>query len=1052
MVLEVLTVRQFQIFLDTEGATQTAVQEIVDLTTICRQPLKKEGTPDSDVVFKTAPNTPILSRIPVINIIELPSITEDSSNITRQNDNTSFNKQSSTETKSTNYSNCDKNLIFDTDKPQVELNNNKDKRSVQSEGSSSNNDMKKTEANSCEIKEKQTPLHNSDNKSNEAQNNELITKLKNTNIKMAEIAECSEMNNDTIIHKDVIPFADSDGDDEDISQETSRSETSNSVYHDKSSSYSEKTNQNSIEIKTDENTNSLNHHKETYLNMKNTTNDTGNIKTECNNLLTVNDRNKSNKTVIFKEQINTGLNVENENKTENSESSRETEDEASDSEMEYKEESTSAEDKKETEEEEDDNDEEVEEIEEEEEETIEEEGTFEEKQNKNDRAENTLHVESNLVESDGINKDGIQEEDCKGSHNDEQDEEEEDDSEEEEDENEDNIRGQEIKEEENVEILQQATELKIKENLVNIESKADRQISDLQTELKQSEKEINNLKIQVGDLQREVIVKSSGMDRLQAELTAAYKESECVRKKLKRLEEDLDCFKQKNSDLTDELNRKTESESENDYWKVIELENEVKEQTQRIKDLENQLSVIRQERDKLAQSVAELTEEREEERKIVQEALDEAMAEKTAVQEKFEREFERLRTENSDREQKMLDDFEWKLREVESACKKRLDDKEQSSQQHIREIEGKLNIAEGKLAQLPHLKQCEQELQQLREKSIEQTRALRTATRQAEQHQNVEKLLQDEIQHLKTLLEKEKAHLATVQSIHNREVSEKDRKLQFKLEQQKNELNSEWEDKLKRDTQKIKTDLERIFRNEKQLALEEAKQQHEHKLRQLKSTWEKKHEDGVKEIDNLKHKLSEKEDEFKKELETAQTSSDRDIFELRRKLDKIDISYQEKIEKMQEKHDKEIERITEEAERKLQQCELNWQQQVGSSRTTIELVKEQMQREAQEQLQALSEHHRRQLEEQWDQLIQERDETISLMEQKHRASMEKLRGELDAIYKSRNSRETERRQCYHYSYCNSISSTFSIMVPIHFISFLIFFHDFWNSIDAFKFY
>lgn len=85
---------------------------------------------------------------------------------------------------------------------------------------------------------------------------------------------------------------------------------------------------------------------------------------------------------------------------------------------------------------------------------------------------------------------------------------------------------------------------------------------------------------------------------------------------------------------------------------------------------------------------------------IFLQALDEALAEKIAIQEKFEREFEKLRSVNCDREQKMLDDFEWKLREVESACKKRLEDKEQSSKQLIREIEGKLTIAEGKLAQV----------------------------------------------------------------------------------------------------------------------------------------------------------------------------------------------------------------------------------------------------------------------------------------------------------------------------------------------------------------
>lgn len=61
------------------------------------------------------------------------------------------------------------------------------------------------------------------------------------------------------------------------------------------------------------------------------------------------------------------------------------------------------------------------------------------------------------------------------------------------------------------------------------------------------------------------------------------------------------------------------------------------------------------------------------------------------------------------------------------------------------------------------MKQCEQELNQLREKSIEQTRSLRSANRQVEQIQAQEKLLNDEIQQLKTQLEKEKSHLTTIQ-------------------------------------------------------------------------------------------------------------------------------------------------------------------------------------------------------------------------------------------------------------------------------------------------
>lgn len=85
-------------------------------------------------------------------------------------------------------------------------------------------------------------------------------------------------------------------------------------------------------------------------------------------------------------------------------------------------------------------------------------------------------------------------------------------------------------------------------------------------------------------------------------------------------------------------------------------------------------------------------------------AIDKAVAEKLAIQTKFEKDFERLRTVNTDREQQLLDDFEWKLREVEQACKRRLDDKEKSAKQRIKAAEDKLQAVQQELSQVkPHV-------------------------------------------------------------------------------------------------------------------------------------------------------------------------------------------------------------------------------------------------------------------------------------------------------------------------------------------------------------
>ena len=59
---------------------------------------------------------------------------------------------------------------------------------------------------------------------------------------------------------------------------------------------------------------------------------------------------------------------------------------------------------------------------------------------------------------------------------------------------------------------------------------------------------------------------------------------------------------------------------------------------------------------------------------------------------------------NTDREQQLLDDFEWKLREVEQSCKRRLDEKDKALEEHLKEgrkeLELKLKLAEQQLLEV----------------------------------------------------------------------------------------------------------------------------------------------------------------------------------------------------------------------------------------------------------------------------------------------------------------------------------------------------------------
>lgn len=64
-------------------------------------------------------------------------------------------------------------------------------------------------------------------------------------------------------------------------------------------------------------------------------------------------------------------------------------------------------------------------------------------------------------------------------------------------------------------------------------------------------------------------------------------------------------------------------------------------------------------------------------------------------------------------------------------------------------------------------------------------------------------------------------------------------------------------------------------------------------------------------ISSLKRSLAEKDEYYREELIRQQTATDRDIIELRRLMDKIDMSHHEKYEKLVLEHENELGNISE---------------------------------------------------------------------------------------------------------------------------------------------
>ncbi|KAK4882817.1 hypothetical protein RN001_006136 [Aquatica leii] len=553
-----------------------------------------------------------------------------------------------------------------------------------------------------------------------------------------------------------------------------------------------------------------------------------------------------------------------------------------------------------------------------------------------------------------------------------------------------------------------------KKNLINQEAKFQSQLNDLSKQLSQRDAEANKLRFQMEELQRDVFAKSAGMDRLQAELQAALKETDNFRQRLMHVEDDLQTSKQKNCDLSEELTQKTErfqNFQSTTNTKITELQYTIRGLRAKIESLEIQLELLEKEKENLEKQKLSLLQQHEEEKKTLDAALEKAIQDKTNIEEKWKIDFDKLHTVGIMKEQELLNDFEWKLREIEQTCKKRLQEKDKKIEQQLQEVykdaEEKVVQAEKMMKEVENLKAYECEVKELRGLTVEQRKSLDIVSQQLLEMKNTEQNLKDESKKLRTLVDIEKENLQHMQRMHNCEIIDKERKLKEQLAEQKTAIAIYWEERLLQECRRLKSELDQLHYEERHSAIEALKFEKETEMNELKDGYEKRIHEYLKEVHYLKESLKEKDEYYQKQLEKVQTNTDRDILELRRVMDKIDMCHHERFEKLVQQHEGELDKINTEHEQQLKEAESNWQLQLCSMRTTVELVKEQMEKESQQKMQDLIAQHRAELDSQWENLIHQKNEAIILVEEEYVTKYKTLEEQFYTQKKSHESREIE---------------------------------------------
>ena len=151
---------------------------------------------------------------------------------------------------------------------------------------------------------------------------------------------------------------------------------------------------------------------------------------------------------------------------------------------------------------------------------------------------------------------------------------------------------------------------------------------------------------------------------------------------------------------------------------------------------------IRQERDEVLDKLAA-------QEKLVRDILQTATEEREQIVAKWKHDFEQLRNVNSDREEHLMEDCEWKLRQMMKQCKEKIEKAEVEKLSLKDQAQLDRQTIRSQREEIKNLKDYEREVKQLRGFTTEQKDSIASMLRRIDDLKaelgNVKRRLQDEI-------------------------------------------------------------------------------------------------------------------------------------------------------------------------------------------------------------------------------------------------------------------------------------------------------------------
>ncbi|XP_018798750.1 PREDICTED: uncharacterized protein LOC108975007 isoform X2 [Bactrocera latifrons] len=545
-----------------------------------------------------------------------------------------------------------------------------------------------------------------------------------------------------------------------------------------------------------------------------------------------------------------------------------------------------------------------------------------------------------------------------------------------------------------------ATVEKLRRELIEQKSRYNTQIGDAQKNVQNLQNKVSEMQAKIEKLEQEMSAKAWNVERLQGELRAAQKDDDFVRKRLKLLEDEKTNLRHKYSENEDEFRKKYE-ELETQYQ---ELEAKYNETKSLASNLQTQLATAQTEAEEWRKAVETIRGELEAHIQILKNALENSEAERKICQDKWQKEFEMLRTQNQDREENLMADCEWQLREIRLQAKDKTDKLLQERQLALERTEQLHNELEERKQEVAGLKVYQAEVKSLRGVVVEQESAIKTLMQQIDN-------IKSELQTANTNLEEQMKAVKKIKTQCDNALCDKEREVVHRINEVRHQAAVFWEDKLYTEMTRLKTELESVYVDERREALDKLQAEHIEELRALTTRYTANEDELRTELTEVQERFERKSEEFTE----MRDKSDNSLLQMRMHLDRADREYQNAMCREEERREALEANLRKEFDAEREEMEEKFRERLSQ-------VKEEFAKELQDATQEMRQKQQKELEQQKAKLQAEKEEALQELSDRHRKKLAAVEEQINISYAIRGVFANAE------SFASSASSTSSLVL------------------------